>query len=350
MTRSTTVLAALAIALAGCPGNEEQPPPPLPDGPPSFKVMTQNLYLGANLDAALSPTVNLAELVEQAWGAALATDFPARAKLVADAIQSNDVDLVALQEAALWRSQVPGDGSLLPNATEVAQDFLAILLDELTSRGLDYAVAAVVQNGDIELTGTSGNDYRLTDRDAVLAKRTLPVIAAASGIYPIADLYVVQPPPPLPAVPLPRGWVTVDFRAAGRTIRLLDTHLEPLDPAVAARQAADAVRLANPSRQTTIVAGDMNSAPGGAAYQVLAAPAGGLSDEWVKAGGAEPGLTCCWNPNLVDGTFTGRIDLVFATAELTPASPAIVDETPTTSGGLHASDHAGVVLGFTVQP
>ncbi len=356
MTPSRRILAAaiVAVSLAGCPGDDHEQP--LPDGPPSFKVMTQNLYLGAGLDSALSPSVDLEQLAEQIFASAQATDFTARAKLVADAIQSNDVDLVALQEAALWRRQVPGDGSFIPNATEVVQDFLDILVRELASRGLDYYVAAVNQNGDAELHGTSGNDYRLTDRDAILAKTSLPIVSPPMrGTY--ANLFTVQAPPLTPGgqpvtIPLARGWVAVDFRSAGRTIRLLDTHLEALSTDFAALQAAEAIAAARTSQQPTIVAGDMNLTPGSAGYDVFVAPGTGLADEWVEAGGSGSALTCCWNPDLLGGALSVRIDLEFATAQLAGADPLIVDDTPTTTSppGLHASDHAGVVLGFTVQP
>ncbi len=350
MRRSRMILAAaIAAALAGCPGGADV----LPEGPPSFTVMTQNLYLGADLVGALDPNVDLAELAEQVWASAQATDFTARAKLVADAVQSSGADLVALQEVALWRTQVPGDGSLIPNATTVAQDFLQILLAELRSRGLDYRIAAVNQNADAELRGTSGNDYRLTDRDAVLVKASLPVVSTSSGSYPLADLMTVQGPPLTPGgppltAPILRGWIVVDFRAANRTIRFLDTHLEALSADVAARQAADAIALARPSEQPTILAGDMNLTPGSTGYATFVAPSTGLADAWAEAAGSAPGLTCCFSSDLRGGTLDRRIDLVFATAQLRPEGAQVVAEEAMTSGGLHASDHAGVVVGFTV--
>jgi endonuclease/exonuclease/phosphatase family metal-dependent hydrolase len=346
----TFLAAAIAATLAGCPDGDDQP---LPDGPPSFTVMTQNLYLGADLDAALTPEVDLAELAEQIWASAQSTDFASRAKLVADAIQSSGADIVALQEVALWRAQIPGDGSFIPNATAVAQDFLEILLAELRSRALDYYVAEANQNGDAELTGTSGNDYRLTDRDAILVKTSLPVVSTSSGTYPLADLMTVQVPPATPGGPprtasILRGWMTVDFRAAGRTIRLLDTHLEALSADVAARQAADAIAVARPSDQPTILAGDMNLTPSSPGYATFLTGTG-LADAWTEAAGSAPGFTCCRTGDLRGGELDRRIDLVFATTQLLPDGAQVVSEAATTSGGLYASDHAGMVVGFTVQ-
>src|SRR5512133_1542494 len=102
--RPAALLVVLALA-AGCGGESREE---LPAGPAAFRVMTQNLYLGADLDPALAPGADLPAEVDRIWASVVATDFPARAKLVADAIQVAGPDLVALQEVPLWRTQTPG--------------------------------------------------------------------------------------------------------------------------------------------------------------------------------------------------------------------------------------------------
>jgi endonuclease/exonuclease/phosphatase family metal-dependent hydrolase len=344
MRRLGTVLFAIALALAAC-GNDEPTPPPPPDGPTTFKVMTQNLYLGGELDPVITAT-NLPQAVQQIWESVQATDFNERAKVIAAGIQAADLEVVGLQEVSLWRTETPGDHSLIPNATKVEYDFLDILMRELAARGLSYSVAATVQNGDIELAGTSGTDYRLTDRDAILAKTSLPVTSTASGTYLHLGTIVVQTPiGPVP-VPVPRGWVAIEF-AGGKTIRAVNTHLEAFSEEVAAQQAIDLIGIASPGTQPTIVLGDMNLAPGSAGYGTFLAGTG-LSDTWADLNGTDPGFTCCWNADLKSGAFTTRIDLVFATASPTSASAVKVNEgTERTPMGLAPSDHAGVVVGFT---
>lgn len=343
MRRLGTVLLAIGLALAGC-GNDEPAPPP--DGPTTFKVMTQNLYLGGELFLALTEP-DLTDAVELIWSSVKATDFRERAKVIADSIEAEKPDLVGLQEVSLWRTQ-PSDGIfIIPNATAVAYDFLDILLGELGARGLSYRVAASVQNADVEVPGSSLTDYRLTDRDVVLAKESLPIVSTASGIYPhLAIITVPSPIGDIPAI-IPRGWVSVEFRAGGKTIRAVSTHLEAFSEDVAAQQATDLIGIASPATQPTIVLGDMNLAPDSAGYATFLAGTG-LSDTWADLNGTDLGLTCCWSPDLKSGAFTTRIDLVFATASPTPTSAVKVDDgTERTPTGLAPSDHAGVVVGFT---
>ncbi len=355
MRRFRTVLLAIAIAAGvatGCGDDNEPLPAAPPEGPTTFKVMTQNLFLGGDLDLLLAPGADLPQVVEQIWATVQATDFNARAKVIADTIQASDADLVGLQEAALWRTQTPGDRLPIPNATTVAYDFLDILVRELASRGLSYRIVGSVSNGDVEVTGASGTDYRITDRDAILAKTSFPVTAATSGTYP--HLAVVDLPPPTPGAPpihltIPRGWVAADFRSGGKTLRFFDTHLEAFSPDVAGQQAQDLVNLSKAAQLPTIVAGDMNLPPGSTGYATFVAAGTGLVDSWTEVKGSDPGLTCCWSADLESGAYTTRIDLVFHAADVRPTTAAKVDETERTPTGLAPSDHAGVVVGFTTQ-
>src|SRR4030095_15997680 len=67
-------------------------------------VMTQNLYLGSSLDAALAAT-DLTQFLVAAnsiWGTVQATNFPARSDAIADEIAANKPDLIGLQEVTKW--------------------------------------------------------------------------------------------------------------------------------------------------------------------------------------------------------------------------------------------------------
>jgi hypothetical protein len=67
----------------------------------------------------------------------VANDFPARAEAIADEIAAAKPDLVGLQEATLYRTDVPPDGPAT-RAETVALDFLATLEAALQARGLSY--------------------------------------------------------------------------------------------------------------------------------------------------------------------------------------------------------------------
>src|SRR3954464_11302722 len=129
-------------------------------------VMTYNIYQGTELEHVLAATdlTSFVAGVSIDYANVIATSFPERARSIAVEIAQNKPDLVALQEVALWRIRVPSDPSL--PATDVAYDFLQILLDALNAAGQHYTTAVVRANFDTQGTGFSGTgffDVRLTD-------------------------------------------------------------------------------------------------------------------------------------------------------------------------------------------
>ena len=78
------------------------------------------------------------------------TNSPERAEAMADEIEVTQPDLIGLQEVVLWRSQFPADFSPTPKATRIEFDFLQLLLDALTARGLHYAPVVRSTGFDIE--------------------------------------------------------------------------------------------------------------------------------------------------------------------------------------------------------
>src|SRR5262245_9737399 len=179
-------VAALAVpaAQAGHPNGSAR----------EITVMTRNLYLGTDLTpifSAPSPPA-LYAAVGAAWAQVQANDFPARAEAIADEIAAAEPDLVGLQEAMLFRTDVPPDGPATPAET-VAYDFVDLLVAALAQRGLDYAPAASFTGTDAELPAglPPTKDVRLTDRVVVLVRaddRTseLKVSNPDSGRYPTA--------------------------------------------------------------------------------------------------------------------------------------------------------------------
>lgn len=272
-------------------------------------VMTRNLYLGADLTPAIDST-SIPGFIE-ANGEILrtvdASNFPVRAKGLAQEILEQEPDLVGLQEAALWRTAEPSLLSVksgVPTATTVKYDFLAELLKQLNKKGKTYRVAVVNPEFDFEAPadyngqphdGPGGGapgllenaeiNARLTMRDAILAR----VGAGVHTSNPEKGHYahpLVEKVAGSAEIAVTRGWVSVDATVRGsRKFHFVDTHLESFDPSsvvpsVRAQQAAELVGpggAADPANPLPVIlVGDLNSdvrtevQPGdGQAYRVI---------------------------------------------------------------------------------
>src|SRR5690606_12872443 len=130
--------------------------------PKNVKVMTRNIYLGADLTPALlAPDVpSLAIAAGEIYDAAvLKTYFRGRAALLAAEVARTKPDAIGLQAVALWRRGPFDAGSAEPTAArEVVVDFLEVLRTQLANRGLRYKVGRIQKQADIELPVDRGGD------------------------------------------------------------------------------------------------------------------------------------------------------------------------------------------------
>ncbi len=354
------LFAAFVIAAIAVPGNAVGA-----GGSPEVRVMTRNLYIGADIfrpfavpvDDALLEIAAVYETVQQ-------TDFAERAEALADEVLENQPHLIGLQEVALIRRQSPGDvfvGNPVPAET-VDADYLQILLDALAARGLDYTVVSVVENVDVELPLLLPpllDDVRLTDRDVILARSDVAVANEAHGNY--GDFVVVELSGL--AIEFKRGWNAVDATVDGRAYRFVNTHLEvggPFGAATQVLQAAELVGLVDGQTLPLIVVGDINSSPQSASQQAYGQLiAAGFADAWLaQEVPPGPGLTCCHEETLMNEQpdLSSRIDVVFARSAvpdpIVHAAADVVGDEPDdrTPSGLWPSDHAGVVASLLLAP
>lgn len=334
-----------------------------PARPRPIKVMTQNLYLGSSLDAALAAETGpqFVAAVAEIYGTAVMTDFPTRAKAIADTIAARKPDLIGLQEVTKWTTTPVKAGANPPSF-----DFLQILLAELAARGMHYKVAGVSDNAAIGPAPLIAPDFgcdevrsafdsdcwvSFADRDVILKNRDrdrLFVQGGHSGDYVAQQSFAS----PIGPIDFGRGWVYVDGSLNGKKFRIANTHLE-VENFPTVQEAQGEEFLAGPAKagagRALIVTGDFNSAADGsntATYANLVSS--GLTDSWTAANGADPGLTCCQNSTLSNtvADFDKRIDLILGRRVFDFVSARVVDDQPLNDTGtipVWPSDHAGVV-------
>lgn len=252
------------------------------------KVMTRNLYLGADLTPAIEATTQtqLALAAQDIWNDVATTDFPNRAKLLAKEIKDAKPDLVGLQEVALWRGDdlTPAqDGPVTP-ATTRKYDFLALLMKKLKKQGANYEVVRQQKDADIEaplsggsptpIPGGDPGDGRLTMRDVVI-KRTdkkakVKTKFDFSQRFDKEESLVVEDIGGGVGfdVTVWRGFIGLDANVRGTQFRFVNTHLEAFDNTAKLAQAEHLVQTVpdEPGPATVqsagmpvVLVGDLNS-------------------------------------------------------------------------------------------
>jgi len=323
-----------------------------------LNVMTYNMYPGTDFSeifAAESFPELVAEVAE-AYGDVQFSDPVERIDAIADQIEAGSPALVGLQEVALWRTGPIDDPA---PATTVAYDFLQILLDELASRGLHYAPAAVQTNLDAELPAAGAAivaDVRYTDRVVILARtdlRTSQFKIEGSQAQAFPTLLTV--PVVFGNVTIPRGWTSVDVKMRGKTYRFINAHLESFHPLVQFAQGAELLQGPAATTLPVILAGDFNSdaEAGEPTYQLLRGA--GFADVWEQTRPNDPGYTWALfleNPSIFTAP-TQRLDLVLTRGALHGTASDMVGEDPVTDvtpSGLRPSDHAGLTAAVVIEP
>lgn len=304
----------------------------------SFTIMTWNIFFGANLFPLINTKPEgVPEGVTEVFNQFIQSDFPARAKSIAEQIDRTKPDIIGLQEVALWKVQSSSKKRVI--------NFLNILLSDLKNRGLDYRVIAVNKNIRNQLPSSTGEIVGLLDRDVILARRNSPLLFSniqednfeTNLVVPFED----QP------FTILRGWSSVDVRLYDKKFRLVNTHLEVASTEVQVAQAVELIRGPGSTALPLIFIGDFNSNAYGSeapTYDLLLNT--GFTDAWHVACGG-PGYTGVQARNLLNpiSTLSERIDLIlfrdnFNVKRIDTIGDKQIDRTPS---GLWPSDHAGVV-------
>jgi endonuclease/exonuclease/phosphatase family metal-dependent hydrolase len=354
------------------------------------KVMTRNLFLGADLGPALdsgSPSefipangIILNEVDD--------TAFAKRSKALAAEIREKSPDLVGLQEVALWRQDPvasldpvfpPGGGPPQPQATIERYDFLELLMNRLNRGESRYKVAVkqkefdfeapADENGrpdDGEIADTPGipelNDAelngRLTMRDVILVKKSKRVKTRKATGGNFENLLEVQVGGVV-TLPVTRGWTRVEAKVGrGPWFTFTNTHFEAFDdetqtPSIRqlqARETGEPGGYADSNRPTVLV-GDLNSDDDSVAENDQKAFDELVGHGWVSRSTEDP-MSCCVNDlfSAPASQFDHHIDHVLTSS---PAKVKMLGSSVTglqRIRGMYPSDHAGVFSRLRIKP
>jgi endonuclease/exonuclease/phosphatase family metal-dependent hydrolase len=386
-TMATLTLAALAgVALTTAPGADAKPK----QKGQTVKVMTRNVFLGADLGPALesgSPSEFIpanGEILNEVDF----TTFPTRSRALAAEIREKAPQLVGLQEVALWREDPtasldpvfpPGGGPPQPQATIERYDFLDLLMARL-NRGKDRYRVAVVQkefdfeapadeNGrpdDGEIADVPGipelNDAelngRLTMRDVILVKKSERVKTRRSAGGNFANLLEVTVGG-VATIDVTRGWTRVEAKVGrGPWFTFTNTHFEAFDDEtltpslrqLQAREIGEPGGYADSNRPTVLI-GDLNSDDDSVAPNDQKAFNELVSHGWVSRSTEDP-MSCCVNDlfNAPASQFDHHIDHVLTNSpgkvKLKASRVTGLEQV----GGIYPSDHAGVFSRLRITP
>jgi endonuclease/exonuclease/phosphatase family metal-dependent hydrolase len=350
-------------------------------GESTVKVMTRNVYLGADLSPGTRAT-SIPELVDgagQILNQVDANRFQVRSKGLATEILRKKPDLVGLQEAALWRD-APCDAPIIPpSATHVRKggDFLALLMDQLNKTGRNYRLVVAEPEFDFQVWANTDGDRstgqpfgceiegRLTMRDAILARRGAGVQTEDAESAHFETLLQVTPGGA--KVDVTRGWTAVNAKVGDSPrFRFVNTHLEAFDNQESNRtnqgtdvgngkvrkaQAQELVAQGGPATgsKPVILLGDINSD-----VKTQLKPGDGAAD-WalLQAGFAERStrdpLSCCLNADVLNvgggadvSQFDHKVDHIMTNDpdHVRRGRTAVTGRRP--HNGFWDSDHAGL--------
>ena len=314
-----------------------------------LKVMTRNVYLGADL-IPLAAVPDLATF-EQAAASRFQTvqnnDFPARAKSLAAEIDKAKPDVIGVQEGTVWRRGADGvkDGPTTP-ATQVVYDSTKELLKALKAAGTPYKEAAGRDWFDFEAPTALGYDVRITQRDVILVRKGSKMKVNKTFRGGFSKVFNV--PTQVGLAQQKRGWVGIDGTLAKHKFRFVTTHLEAYDPATADAQMKELVKSSGPlgsKKRQSILVGDFNSAPGKNANDRGTSRDASAYYSAIEKGFRNPlprRKTCCFAEDLRSTAepLETWIDHILVRPRVKVVKSGIVGTKQV--GGLYPSDHAGI--------
>jgi endonuclease/exonuclease/phosphatase family metal-dependent hydrolase len=388
MKLHSALIAVVSIVLVApvAPANADVQP---------IKVMSRNLYLGADVGVALAKIPNMPAAAQYMWGQVQKTDFSKRKMILAEEIRSEAPDVIGIQEATIWycKAHFWSSKTEVFNFTnelldELDGDYIIASKDEVKANNPGFSIGPIpflTKVTDAKtfqpLFGQNDADCGFQIGDALLIKKSLKQYVNQVGNSEYEAVYKVVPT----LMEIYRGYSWADITMQGANVRFVTTHLESLwdenEVPKAADQARQLVKDLNSTKSPIVVIGDFNSDPrdprpknfpnpGEQPTASDKCPAGSTTCNAYKvmknAGFIDSGpdasdpSTYSWGMNaLLTGPeskrfkaaqamgnkngFTDRLDYIFVKNGIKVLSSKMIGLTPT-----YGTDHAGVVTELNV--
>lgn len=328
----------------------------LSQGKGNLRVMTYNVYEGADLTPALSATSvpDFMKAVGTILANVQATDPPARAAAIAQQIGEAQPTLVSLQEVTEW-STCPAKTDLSGCATPptVLYDILNLVKDALQAQGYSYKEVVRVTTNELAAPTLTSSGYIMVlyqQRSAILARADIdPSELQLSQIQSAQFEAALPVPSVLGTISIHRAWASVDVNFHNTKFRFIDTQLEAFNSDINYLQGEEL--LSGPAHTTkpVVIAMDSNSKANSPGNQFTATYYNflnnGFTDAWMETQGNAPGTTCCQAPSLTNtlSTVSNRIDLILLHGHLDPKTVELFGgQQSDRTMGLWPSDHLGV--------
>ncbi len=337
---------------------------------PVVKVMTRNLYLGADLGPGLEAEsqVEFVDAAGQIVNQVDRTNFPLRSKALAQEILTQSPDVVGLQEVAWWRTGPVRFDVTPPKATQTEYNWLDTLLADL---GGKYKLVIVKDEFDFESPvndqgppgGGADRNARFTQRDAILVRtgKRVKVTNPSSGTFNT----LLRVTPAGQQIDVTRGWTAATIHVGrAKPFRLVNLHFEAFDSDVSnnstnlgttvgkgqvrqaqAQQLTGPGGPAGPGGLPVVLVGDLNSDD-----DTVAMNGDHLAYTTIVANGFRPvdtsnPMSCCLDdPELTGGNlaaFDHHIDHVMTNSQRIRFIQGFVTGLAKVNG-FQPSDHAGV--------
>lgn len=321
---------------------------------PALRVMTYNLYLGANLVPIFNaPPDQVVAEVKEAWHHVSATNFRIRAEAITDLITEEHPHLAGLQEVSLWQTAPIED----PTHLTTKYDFLKLLLNELDQNGTPYEAVAQNPFASAALPVSEDKLLRFTQRNVIIApaERDEDTFTVTN---PVSRVYAARIPLMILGRPfeITRGYATIDAWFHGSWVRFATTQPEAFSVDVRKLQAAELASALSTSPYDAIIAGDINSERDFTAdsFQILVGA--GYIDAWLETMPGLEGSTASFGDDLVGppSELDHTVDYVLRTSDGSldgvDGSGEVVGEEmdDQTTTGWWPSDHAGVVVSIGI--